>query len=199
VRRQGRRLMARQAGRRASGRCVRASLRGARRPQPALGRGWSGAEHAAAHRKAVRCRSSRPAQPDQPLQPALRPSWSRPARWEAGPRPVVVTAPSCARNYSARALRPAASRCGSVAIGAESRAAEPKRPEAASLRRRRCTALRKLWSGNLAGGTTVARMNAARGLGAGANTAPRGSASSTELVCLMGGSGLADPLLSAIH
>jgi hypothetical protein len=125
VRRQGRRLMARQAGRRASGRCVRASLRGARRPQPALGRGWSGAEHAAAHRKAVRCRSSRPAQPDQPLQPALRPSWSRPARWEAGPRPVVVTAPSCARNYSARALRPAASRCGSVAIGAESRAAEP--------------------------------------------------------------------------
>ena len=27
-------------------------LRGARRPQPALGRGWSGAEHAVAHRVA---------------------------------------------------------------------------------------------------------------------------------------------------
>jgi hypothetical protein len=73
----------------------------------------------------VMSQHSRPAQPKQPLQPAR----GRPGRAPRVGRPALgppmVTAPSCARNYSARAPRPAASRCGSVAIGAESRAAEP--------------------------------------------------------------------------
>ena len=66
--------------------------------------------------------------PRSPISRSGRPH-GRPGRAPRVGRPALgtpmVAAPSCARNYSARAPRPAASRCGSVAIGAESRAAEP--------------------------------------------------------------------------
>jgi hypothetical protein len=76
----------------------------------------------------VMSQHSRPAQPKQPLQPAR----GRPGRAPRVGRPALgppmVAAPTCARNYSARAPRPAASRCGSVAIAM--RKATPASPAA---------------------------------------------------------------------
>jgi hypothetical protein len=128
-------LMARQAGARASRRCVRASLRGARRRQPARWRAWSGAELAAAHLLMTSTVVAR----------SVSSGWSWPYGGSGRPPcvgrpaldPLMVAAAGCARSAGARARWPGASRCGSVAIAVRlspqmivlaARAAEPAMP-----------------------------------------------------------------------